>query len=370
MAHQENFRFGQTITLGVLPYVLRFVHPARTSRDTMYTREVWYITAKYENHNSITGIGECAPIPGLSLENNDQLAEIIQSLCKTHHPGTLDVDKLAAFPSLKFAIETALIDLSKGGKQLLFESDFTRGNSGIPINGLVWMSTKAEMIHQAENKIANGFTCIKMKVGAIEMDEELDVIRHIRKNHPGIEIRVDANGGLSRWKDDQKSKLDLSFAISFMEALAELKVHSIEQPIFGSPEEYAELCSKKILPVALDEQLIPIISKDERKELLQTICPEFIILKPSLLGGLSECEEWIAIAEEKNIKWWITSALESNLGLNAIAQWTATQKLSMPQGLGTGSLFENNIPSPLKIENGELCYDRVTSFDLGIIFDK
>jgi L-alanine-DL-glutamate epimerase-like enolase superfamily enzyme len=231
------------------------------------------------------------------------------------------------------------------------------------------MSSRDEMIAQAEEKIASGFSCIKMKIGAIEKKDELEVIRHIKSAHPSVIIRVDANGGLSRWKDVNKTKADISFALSFMEELANLNVHSIEQPIWANEDDYAELCASTALPIALDEQLIPCVTMEEKRQILEHIKPAHIILKPTLLGGLRQCTEWISLAESTGIGWWVTSALESNVGLNVIAQWLATQDFIVHQGLGTGGLFHNNINSPLEVKGGQLSFNPIQSFQFNGILD-
>jgi L-alanine-DL-glutamate epimerase-like enolase superfamily enzyme len=263
------------------------------------------------------------------------------------------------FPSIRFGVETALLDLRKNADRILFPSLFTDGIERIPINGLVWMGSFEEMYHQIKNKLRQGFTCIKLKIGAINFDEEILLIRDIRKEFSGneVEIRTDANGAFS--PVDVIEKLNL---------LAELDVHSIEQPIqAGQIEDMAELCRKSPVPIALDEELIGISKPEEKKILLHDIKPSFLILKPGLLGGFASCREWIDFSEKYGVDWWVTSALESNIGLNAIAQWTYNLQHKAFHGLGTGQLFENNIDSPLFISKGEIGYNPELKWNLEII---
>ena len=276
---------------------------------------------------------------------------------------------LNQLPSLRFALEMAQLDLDRGGHQQLFPSAFASGQDGIPINGLVWMGTAEEMARQAQEKINAGFSCIKLKIGSLDFREELQLIRTLRESHPEIELRVDANGGLTRWYDKEKLQVDTRYAEECMEHLARFKVHSVEQPVFASAETYAQLCAKNILPIALDEQLIGIMGTEAKRNLLDAIRPQFIVLKPTLLGGFEACNEWIELARKSSTGWWITSALESNVGLNAIAQWTATLNNPMPQGLGTGSLFTNNITSPMYIREDKLWYNPKQAMRFDGIFE-
>ena len=280
------------------------------------------------------------------------------------------------FPSIRFGLEMALIDLgmdgyveirgNKGntgnrGERILFPSDFTEGKDSIEINGLVWMGSFDFMRQQIIDKIESGFKCIKLKIGAMDFTEELNLIKSIRNEFSAkdIEIRVDANGAFKQTE-----------ALEKLNRLAEFGLHSIEQPIRqGFWDEMTNLCASSPLPIALDEELIGINEIKEKEKLLKTIRPQFIILKPSLLGGFKASEEWIDLAEKNNIGWWVTSALESNIGLNAIAQWTYTLKNKMPQGLGTGKLYLNNLDSPLKINNGKLNYRPQILWNFNNIFD-
>lgn len=327
---------------------LQFKQPSGTSRGILHYKDSWILKLYNEQNPQIYGLGECSIIEGLSPDNLELLPKKIAEVCentttfiKNYHSTLID------FPALRFAIETALKDLENGGHRILYSSPFTKGEKGIPINGLLWMGDYHFMEKQLIEKLAQGYNCIKMKVGAIETEKELDLLRKIRQLAPKITLRVDANGAYSPTN-----------VMPLLEMYAELHIHSIEQPIkAGQWEEMALLCKKTPIPIALDEELIGISDFEEKKALLDTIRPQFIILKPSLLGGIDASQEWIQLAEERNIGWWITSALESNIGLNAISQWTATLNVTMQQGLGTGALYVNNFDSPLEIRGEELWYN-------------
>jgi o-succinylbenzoate synthase len=256
--------------------------------------------------------------------------------------------ELSAFPAIRFGLETAILDLEHGGKRLLYPSGFTTGATGIPINGLIWMGNKPEMLSRITEKLDQGFKVLKMKVGALSFDDELEILHALRKENPPaqLELRLDANGA---WQPNE--------ALEKLKVLSEYGIHSVEQPIAaGTPEAMARVCTISPIPIALDEELIGVHTPEQKEQLLATINPHFIILKPSLLGGFTASEEWINLAEKQGTGWWVTSALESNIGLNAIAQWTATLNTTLPQGLGTGSLFANNIPSPLTVTGSRLFY--------------
>jgi o-succinylbenzoate synthase len=330
----------------ILPYTLHFKQPAGTSRGVYCTRQSWYVQLWHTEQPLRVGIGECAPLPDLSCDALPSYAETLDLFCrKLIANGQLDYPALRAYPSMLFGLETALCHLETGSFRL-WDTPFSRVESGITINGLIWMGDKDKMFSQIEQKMAKGFRCIKLKIGAIDFEEELALIRHIRSHFSPeqIEIRVDANGAFS--PDNALEKLH---------RLAELQLHSIEQPIRqGQWETMAKLVRDTPLPIALDEELIGINDPAEKQRLLDTIHPQYIILKPSLHGGIQGCTEWIAEAEKRSIGWWITSALESNIGLNAIAQWCATLNPSLPQGLGTGALFTDNIDMPLVVEGDQL----------------
>ncbi len=341
-------------------YSLNFVRPAGTSRGTMISRDTWYIIIKDENK---TGIGEIAPLKNLSCDDTPELEQKIAAVCRDISNYKYWIDEgLLDFPSIRFGLETALADLHAEGDKVLFPSDFTKGMKSIPINGLIWMGDANFMSKQISEKLDQGFRCIKLKIGAIDFDTEIILLKKLRNEFPPdeLEIRVDANGAFAPAEAPKK-----------LAKLAGLKIHSIEQPIRqGQYEAMAELCMQSIVPIALDEELIGINKREDKIKVLLSILPEYIILKPSLHGGIAGCTEWIQIAESLNIGWWLTSALESNIGLNAIAQWTATLNNPLPQGLGTGKLFTNNIPSPLEIRKGELFYNIEKSWDLKYFSDE
>lgn len=319
-------------------YILKFLVPATTSRGTYTEKETYFLKLEDEEVPGAFGIGECAVFRGLSCDDVPEYEDKLRELCR-NISNDCDTD-LRNFPSIVFGLETAIYDYSNGCRRLPFHSDFTKGNDVIPINGLVWMGTKDEMISRIDEKIKAGFTTIKLKVGAIDTDSELDLVKHIRKVFPpeALTIRLDANGGFH--KDE---------ALSILEKFSKYGIHSIEQPIkSGHWGDMAEICRNSPIPIALDEELIGVNSIDKKAEMLDAIHPAFIILKPSLTGGFSGASEWMQVASMRGIGGWITSALESNIGLNAIAQWTAQMGTNMPQGLGTGALYTNNIPSPLE----------------------
>ena len=297
-------------------------------------------------HGGRTAIGECAPLPQLSCDDIPDYEAVLRRFCDIiEATGSIPYDEMRNYPSMLFGVETALAQLSRTDG-LLYDTPFSHGEEGIPINGLVWMGTHDEMLSRLKEKLALGFRCVKLKIGAIDFAKELDLIQHIRKHfsREEVELRVDANGGFTP-----------DVALERLQELARYDIHSIEQPIMAHQwSEMAQLCQLSPLPIALDEELIGVNSTDEKIRLLDTIKPQYIILKPSLHGGVAGTREWIALANERGIGSWITSALESNIGLNAIAQLAANiygSKITMPQGLGTGMLFTDNIPMPLEIRN-------------------
>jgi len=325
----------------ITPRLLHFKQPAGTSRGIYNTRKVWYIEISSKENPSIKGIGECAPLPNLSCDDVPQYEEVLQQACsRVAREGNIPTESLRNYPSILFGLETALRHYETGSLAL-WDTPFSRGEAGIPINGLIWMGNFEEMYRQIEAKMEAGYRCIKLKIGAIDFDAELTLLKHIRSRFSvkDIELRVDANGAFS--PAEAMHKLD---------ALSKLDLHSIEQPIrAGQWEEMARLTARTPLPIALDEELIGHNIPEIKQELLSAIRPQYIILKPSLHGGICGSNEWIAEAEKQNIGWWVTSALESNIGLNAIAQWCATLHNALPQGLGTGQLFTDNIDLPLEI---------------------
>ncbi|WP_297761711.1 o-succinylbenzoate synthase, partial [uncultured Muriicola sp.] len=309
-----------------------------------------------------TGIGECAMFRGLSMDDVAEYETQLQWVCDHIDRGIeFLLSTLVMFPSIQFGLEQAFRSLASQGPFILFPSEFTKRGKPISINGLIWMGNKAFMEEQIHQRIKDGFTCIKLKIGALDFDTELALLKSIRERFTSdeIELRVDANGAFG--KEDVFLKL---------EELSRLDLHSIEQPIKpGNLALMKEVCASGFLDIALDEELIGVIDETNRRELLQIVAPQFIILKPSLIGGYGGSMEWITLANEMGIKWWITSALESNIGLNAIAQWTFTLKNSLPQGLGTGSLFTNNIESPLEVREGKLLYNNDLEWNHKLIKD-
>ena len=327
--------------------ILHFKQPAGTSRGVYTTRKIWLV---HLTDGERTGMGECAPLPDLSCDAlpdetyESKLNSFCQDLCQK---GDIDVDALRPYPSMLFGLETALLNLWNG--DLLFDTPFSRGEEGIPINGLVWMGRYDEMLQRMEEKLEKGFRCVKLKIGAIDFEQELDLVKRIRDRFSfhEVELRLDANGA---FKYEE--------ALYKLELLSQYAIHSIEQPIRQGQWAYmAELCRESPLPIALDEELIGVNAPEMKSHMLNIIKPRYIILKPSLHGGMMGCREWIEIAKQQGIGSWITSALESNIGLNAIAQFASDvygPHITMPQGLGTGQLFTDNIPMPLEIVKDKL----------------
>lgn len=313
----------------------------------MTEKETWFLLLE---ENGKTGIGECGILRSLSVDDRPDYEEKLKWVCENIHLGKDQLlDALIHFPSIQFGVETAFLSLVSKTPFDLFPSEFTEGTKSMQINGLVWMGEEDFMKSQIEEKLAEGFTCIKLKIGAIDFKRELELLRFIRQNFTAdqIEIRVDANGA---FKPDD--------ALEKMEQLSQFNLHSIEQPIKANQVSRMRLlCDNPPFPIALDEELIGVYGVENKQELLEKIKPQYIILKPSLVGGFSGTIEWISVAEKLNIGWWITSALESNVGLNAITQFTYTLKSSLPQGLGTGSLYTNNFDCPLEINRGQIQYN-------------
>lgn len=332
----------------IIPKVLHFKRPAGTSRGSYTIRNVWYIVLTDKNEGRI-GIGECAPLPDLSCDNVPNYLDVLRAACKSlEETGCIDYDTFKSYPSIIFGMETALLQFQQNSFQL-WDTPFSKGNQGIPINGLIWMGSFEYMREQIEEKLHKGFRCVKLKIGAIDFDNELTLLSAIRKHYSAdkIQLRVDANGAFI-----------LDDALYKLRELAKYDIHSIEQPIRqGQWNEMGKLCEKSPISIALDEELIGINDREEKVRLLETIKPAYIILKPTLHGGIKGGEEWITLAKERNIGYWITSALESNIGLNAIAQWAATFNTKMYQGLGTGLLFYDNVELPLSIKNDNLWFD-------------
>ena len=337
-------------------YILHFKRPGGTSRGVLHTKETYFLFLEDGLKKSV---GECGLFRGLSADDRPDYEEKLQWVCSNIHLGKETLLKqIYDLPSIQFGVEQAFLSLKSEDMFQLFPSDFTKGKFAIPINGLIWMGSEDFMKEQIAQKLEEGFTTLKLKIGAIDFETELRLLKSIRKQFTSeeVEIRVDANGAFSP-----------NEALEKLKRLSEHELHSIEQPIkVGQWKEMAELCAETPLPIALDEELIGIFNLPEKEKLLSTIKPQYIILKPSLIGGFSGSNEWIALAEKYNIGWWITSALESNIGLNAIAQYTYSLNINMPQGLGTGGLFTNNIDSPSEVHKGYLHYNPQKQWNLHI----
>lgn len=334
-------------------FQLQFKHPSGTSRGILTEKETWFIILEKD---SKFGVGECGILRGLSCDDRDDYEDKLAWACASISKG-IEVlwNELVEFPSIQFGLEMAFLSLESDSPFVLFPSDFTENKSQIDINGLVWMGDKNYMKHQIEAKIEAGFKCIKLKIGAIDFDKEVELLKYIRSNFSSseIEIRVDANGAF-----------EAQTALSKIEQLSVFELHSIEQPIKPKQFDAMKLLSKTTtLPIALDEELIGVFTTKGKEELLRKCKPQFIVLKPSFIGGFRGTIEWISLAEKYGIGWWITSALESNIGLNAIAQFTFLQNNKMPQGLGTGELYTNNFVSPLQVSNGKLRYDTAINWE-------
>ncbi|MBU3927707.1 MAG: o-succinylbenzoate synthase [Bacteroidetes bacterium] len=342
------------------PYRLHFKFDAGTSRGVLKYKDSWFIEIWDNDAPEVKGMGECSLIQGLSPDRISDFEPKLKEVC--YHINNLDErihHSLIDFPAIRFGLETARLDLKTGGQKILFPSKFTNGEDSIPINGLIWMGKYHEMLNRIRIKIDTGFRCLKMKIGAIAFDEELKLIQFIRHEFPpdDLELRLDANGAFE--PDGAMKKL---------EQLANYHIHSIEQPIRQRQwEAMAELCRKSPIPIALDEELIGIRSSSELSRMLQFIRPKYIIIKPSLIGGLTVANGFIQTAESNHVNWWVTSALESNIALNTIAQWVYTLKNPLPQGLGTGQLFSNNVDCPLRADQGRLYYQPERSWNQGNI---
>ena len=349
----------KNIQFTCFPYHLHFRFDAGTSRGVLKDKMIYLIKAFTDENPNVSGWGEAAPLPNLSIDDMSDIESQVLLLCRNFSGLSVLPDESSILkwvsdhipdhlPSVKFAFETALLDLVNGGKKKIFDTTFFSGTKSIPINGLIWMGDREFMLEQIDRKLEEGYDCLKLKIGAIDFDQECELLSYIRQQYDSsqITLRVDANGAFT--PEDSLNKLKI---------LSRFDLHSIEQPIKkGQWEEMATLCRQTPLPIALDEELIGIHEIENKKKLLESIRPQFIILKPTLVGGIISSREWINLAETMGIGWWITSALESNIGLNAIAQFTSTYSVTMPQGLGTGQLYKNNFDSPLTITRGYLEY--------------
>ena len=336
-------------------YTLQFSEERGTSRGWLQTKDSWFIKVWNDSNPEIIGIGECSYLPGLNPEKLETYEDKINEVCKKINEKDYWLEKgLIEYPSIQFGVETALLDLENKGSKILFNTNFSIHEKPIAINGLIWMGIHENMINQVKTKIKDGYRCIKLKIGAIDFEKELSLLKSIREKSKTIEIRVDANGAFSPSESLEK-----------LTQLTEFNLHSIEQPIKqGFPATMNQLCKESPLPIALDEELIGKYTREAKSETLDAINPPYIILKPSLIGGIKGSKEWIELAEEREIKWWITSALESNIGLNAISQFVVTTGNTMFQGLGTGKLYTNNISSPLSVEGDEIFYKQDLNWDL------
>jgi o-succinylbenzoate synthase len=340
-------------------YTLQFKRPSGTSRGILIQKETYYIILQSDANEDI-GIGECSTLIDLSIDYRDDYEEKLKQVCDNISEYIIDTySKLKEWPSICFGIESAIMDLGNRGKRELFPSDFTKGKEGIYMNGLIWMGSFDFMQEQLNAKIKEGFRCIKIKIGGIDFEEELKLLSQIREKYSEkeIELRLDANGA---FKYEE--------ALNKLERLSKYSIHSIEQPIKqGEWEKMAEICKQSPIAIALDEELIGVNSWKNKEKLVSTIMPQYLILKPSLLGGFVSSREWIHIADKHNVEWWMTSALESNIGLNAISQWVYKLNNKLPQGLGTGQLYTNNIQSPLVVEDSRLWYKDASQWDINEI---
>ncbi len=344
------------MTASYKKHILEFKRPSGTSRGVLRTKETWYIIIK---DGASYGIGECGILRGLSYDDVPEYESMLKWTCDHISQGPDKLwEALRDFPSIQAGVEMAFMSLKAKDPYHIYSSEFTTGKDAISINGLVWMGDESFMREQVSEKLMQGFNCIKMKIGAIDFKEELAILSSIRKDHDAskLTLRVDANGGFTK-----------ETVQSVLKELAALEIHSIEQPIATKQwDDMAALCASTPVPIALDEELIGVTNLEDKRKVLDSIKPQYIILKPSFVGGFKGSEEWIEEAKKRNIGWWITSALESNIGLNAIAQWTYKIGAKGPQGLGTGSLFTNNISSPLEVTNGTLKMNPELSWDFKI----
>lgn len=338
-------------------HTLIFKQASGTSRGVLRTKDSYFILLKSSEKPNITAIGECGLLRGLSIDDVPNYEAKLAEVCRDINNYEFWLNEgLRTFPSIHFGLEMALLDLKTNATKTLFPSEFTNNQKPININGLIWMGEKQFMFDQIKSKLEEGWNCIKLKIGAIDFEAELELLKYIRSqfSKSDIELRVDANGAFS--PDNALEKLH---------RLAEMDLHSIEQPIKQHQwNEMAELCEKTPLPIALDEELIGIFDFAEKRKVMETIQPQYLIFKPSFIGGFKGTQEWIDLCDEFKTPWWMTSALESNIGLNAIAQWTAILDNHLPQGLGTGQLYTNNIESPLRVNGGFLTYENDGEWDL------
>lgn len=335
-------------------YRLQFVRESRTSREVLHFKDTWFIKVTDRSRPGIFGIGEAAMFRGLSADDTPEFEQLLYKCCKSIND--IDINTIPS-SAIRMGFETAISDINNGG---IHQPFYVGMIPPTRINGLIWMGSKEFMLNEIQCKLALGFHCLKLKIGGIDFENEVDLLRYIRRHFSPeiLEIRLDANGAFNEGN-----------AMSRLETLSQFVIHSIEQPVrAGQRELMSSLCRNSPIPIALDEELIGIFNRKEKSELLDDIQPQYIILKPTLCGGFRQGDEWIELAEERGIGWWATSALESNIGLNAIARWTATHKVSMPQGLGTGQLYINNIISPLVLKGEYLTSRPDNSWNINPFF--
>jgi L-alanine-DL-glutamate epimerase-like enolase superfamily enzyme len=355
------FNILKLLTATFKKHTLVFRQASGTSRGVLNTKDSYFILLQSTEKPGIVAVGECGLLRGLSIDDVPDYEKVLSNVCQNinNFPYWLS-EGLRAFPSIHFGLEMALLDLKTDATKILFPSDFTKKEKPILINGLIWMGEKQFMFDQIKTKLSEGWNCIKLKIGAIDFEAEMELLKYIRSqfSKSDIELRVDANGAFSPEN-----------ALEKLNRLAAMDLHSIEQPIQAKQWEImAELCEKTPLPIALDEELIGVFDLSEKRKMMKIIQPQYLIFKPSFIGGFKGTQEWIDLCNQSKTPWWMTSALESNIGLNAIAQWTATLDNALPQGLGTGQLYTNNLDSPLVVEGGELRYKNEEKWDLGLLF--
>ncbi len=334
---------------------LKFIKPAGTSRGVLYAKDTWYLLLYDTGSPRLLGIGECSPIAGLSVDDVTRIEPVLNEICASINRSPDDAGAVTDdFPCVRFGLEAALLDARSEHNGILYPSDFTAGKTGIPINGLIWMGDIEFMQAQIDQKLAEGNSCLKLKIGSLDFDSECEILQKLRARYDrrDLELRVDANGAFQPAE-----------ALKKLHRLAPFDLHSIEQPIKPRNwETMRRLCLKSPVPIALDEELIG-IDDHEKGTLLSALQPHYIVLKPSLLGGFARTRQWIELTEGRQIGWWVTSALESNVGLNAIAQWVAGMDTKRPQGLGTGKIYSNNIDSPLYMQGSVLGFDNTRPWD-------
>lgn len=338
-----------TLKAKYIKHRLKFLRPAGTSKGYLNYKECWYLVLWEENSPQIRGIGECSILPNFNIDDRPDIEDKIAEVCDQINQGTFQAGcLLPQWPTIQFAMEMALLDLKNGGNRILFPSAFTRGNDGVMTNGLIRLGDESSTRQQIERCLDKGFSCIKLKIGQLDWQTEYSILHFLRKQYKSsdLTIRVDANGAFTPQR-----------IYDVLEQLAELEVHSIEQPIkAGQVEAMALLCNGSPIPIVLDEELLGVFDYEKRKNLLETIKPQYLAIEPSLCGGFDLSEQWIELAKQNNIGWWVTTSLQSNIGVNAIAQWAYSQKSNMIHGIGTGLMFSNNIDSPLSLRGESIFY--------------